>query len=123
MRTFNTCAPHARCLLVRSQLDTDEFALPTNKRNRHNEGLSVMDTDNAGMYRPKTKETRDAFETLLAVIHTQFGEQPQVCVCAHSMYVPSMCFCMCMGKCVLVCMCVHVCEGLRWRVSDARVFA
>uniref|UniRef100_A0A7S3QXY0 RNA helicase n=1 Tax=Dunaliella tertiolecta TaxID=3047 RepID=A0A7S3QXY0_DUNTE len=59
------------------QLDADEFALPTSKRNRHMEGLSVMDTDNAGMYRPKTKETRDAFETLLAVIHTQFGEQPQ----------------------------------------------
>lgn len=72
-------------------MDADEFALPTSKRNRHNEGLSVMDTDNAGMYRPKTKETRDAFETLLAVIHTQFGEQPQVCVvvcvavCALSM--------------------------------------
>lgn len=48
-----------------------------------------MDTDNVSMYRPKTKETRDAFETLLAVIHTQFGEQPQVCflllsVCKHA---------------------------------------
>ena len=59
------------------QLD-DDLALPANKRHRQ-EGLSVMDVDNAGMYRPKTRETREAYEALLAVIHHQFGDQPQVC--------------------------------------------
>lgn len=31
-----------------------------------------------GMYRPRTKETREAYEALLAIIHSLFGEQPQV---------------------------------------------
>ena len=43
-------------------------------------GVSVLDLDTAGFYRPKTKETREAYEALLAVIHGQFGEQPQVCL-------------------------------------------
>jgi pre-mRNA-splicing helicase BRR2 len=29
-----------------------------------------------GLYRPKTKETREAYELLLALIHQQFGDQP-----------------------------------------------
>jgi hypothetical protein len=41
-----------------------------------------MDIDQAGVYRPKTKQTRDAYEALLSVIHQQFGEQPQVCTVA-----------------------------------------
>ena len=31
-----------------------------------------------GLYRPRTKETREAYEALLAIIHSLFGEQPQV---------------------------------------------
>ncbi len=35
-------------------------------------------TPQGGLYRPRTKETREAYEALLAIIHTLFGEQPQV---------------------------------------------
>ncbi len=38
----------------------------------------MMDVDAGYMYRPKTRETREAYEALLAVIQQQFGEQPQV---------------------------------------------
>lgn len=31
----------------------------------------------AGFYRPRTKETRAAYEALLNTIHQQFGDQPQ----------------------------------------------
>ena len=33
--------------------------------------------DTAGYYRPKTKETRDAYEAMLSVIRGLFGDQPQ----------------------------------------------
>ena len=39
-------------------------------------GMSVLDIDTAGMYRPRTKETREAYEALLSVIREQFGDQP-----------------------------------------------
>lgn len=39
-------------------------------------GSTVLDLDNAGFYRPRTKETRDAYELMLSIIHTQFGDQP-----------------------------------------------
>lgn len=39
-------------------------------------GVSVMDLDEQGMYRPKTKETRDAYEALLSSMAAVFGEQP-----------------------------------------------
>lgn len=35
-----------------------------------------MDLDEQGMYRPKTKETRDAYEALLSAMASVFGEQP-----------------------------------------------
>ncbi len=38
---------------------------------------SVLDIDTAGYYRPKTKETRDAYEAMLSVIRGLFGDQPQ----------------------------------------------
>lgn len=38
--------------------------------------MSVLDIDTAGLYRPRTKETREAYEALLSVIQTQFGDQP-----------------------------------------------
>ena len=40
-------------------------------------GMSVLDIDTAGLYRPRTKETREAYEALLSVIQGQFGDQPQ----------------------------------------------
>lgn len=39
-------------------------------------GMSVLDIDTAGLYRPRTKETREAYEALLSVIREQFGDQP-----------------------------------------------
>jgi hypothetical protein len=41
-------------------------------------GMSVLDIDTAGLYRPRTKETREAYEALLSVVQGQFGDQPQV---------------------------------------------
>lgn len=38
-------------------------------------GVSVLDIDTAGLYRPRTKETREAYEALLSVIQGQFGDQ------------------------------------------------
>ncbi len=60
------------------QEGVDEFGAPSKRSKAQASGLSVMDVDNASMYRPKTKETREAYEMLLSVIHQQFGEQPQV---------------------------------------------
>ncbi len=40
------------------------------------QGRSVLDVDTAGMYRPVTRETRDAFEALLAFIREQYDDQP-----------------------------------------------
>ena len=40
-------------------------------------GLSVLEIDTAGFYRPKTKETREAYEALLSVISSQFTDTPQ----------------------------------------------
>jgi pre-mRNA-splicing helicase BRR2 len=39
--------------------------------------MSVLDIETAGLYRPRTKETREAYEALLSVIQAQFGDQPQ----------------------------------------------
>ncbi|KAK9818381.1 hypothetical protein WJX72_011703 [[Myrmecia] bisecta] len=47
------------------------------KTRKTGQTTSVMDLDTAGNYRPLTKETRDAYEGLLAVIRRQFGDQPQ----------------------------------------------
>ena len=40
------------------------------------QGQSVLDVDTAGMYRPVTRETRDAFDSLLAFIREQYDDQP-----------------------------------------------
>jgi pre-mRNA-splicing helicase BRR2 len=39
--------------------------------------MSVLDIETAGFYRPRTKETQEAYEALLSVIREQFGDQPQ----------------------------------------------
>lgn len=36
----------------------------------------MLDLDAAGSYRPATKETRAAYETLLDLVRSQFGDQP-----------------------------------------------
>ena len=40
------------------------------------QGRSVLEVDTAGLYRPVTRETRDAFEALLAFIRERFDDQP-----------------------------------------------
>lgn len=36
----------------------------------------MLELDAAGSYRPATRETRAAYEALLAVVQAQFGDQP-----------------------------------------------
>lgn len=47
------------------------------KRQRISQDSSVLSIVDDGMYRPKTKETRAAYEALLSLIQQQFGDQPQ----------------------------------------------
>ncbi|KAI5074534.1 hypothetical protein GOP47_0010495 [Adiantum capillus-veneris] len=47
------------------------------KRQRIFQDSSVLTIVDDGMYRPKTKETRAAYEALLSLIQHQFGDQPQ----------------------------------------------
>jgi pre-mRNA-splicing helicase BRR2 len=51
------------------------------KRTKHGAGLSVLDMETAGLYRPKTKETRAAYETLLSSIRSMFGDAPHDVLC------------------------------------------
>jgi len=39
-------------------------------------GGSVLELDSEGVYQPKTRETRAAYETLLSIVRGQFGDQP-----------------------------------------------
>ena len=43
----------------------------------------VWDLKNCSFYRPRTKETREAYESLLSVISQQFGDQPQDVLHGH----------------------------------------
>jgi len=47
------------------------------KRQRASQEESVLSIVDDGMYRPRTKETRAAYEALLSTIQQQFGDQPQ----------------------------------------------
>lgn len=47
------------------------------KSRRTQYGTSVLDLDTAGSYRPKTRETRAAYETLLSFLLSQLGDLPQ----------------------------------------------
>ncbi|KAJ7515579.1 hypothetical protein O6H91_22G019200 [Diphasiastrum complanatum] len=49
----------------------------SSKRHRGAQEESVLSIQDEGMYRPKTKETRAAYEALLSTIQQQFGDQPQ----------------------------------------------
>ena len=39
--------------------------------------VGVLDLNAGGGYRPRTRETRAAYEALLSTIQSQFGDQPQ----------------------------------------------
>jgi hypothetical protein len=53
-----------------------EYGLPAKSRKAGGGGLSVLDLDTAGSYRPRTKETRAAYEALLNTISGIFPDQP-----------------------------------------------
>ena len=36
----------------------------------------MLELDQEGVYQPKTRETRAAYETLLSIVRGQFGDQP-----------------------------------------------
>ena len=41
-----------------------------------NTGMTVLEVEAQGMYRPKTRETRAAYEALLSFIQAKVGDQP-----------------------------------------------
>eukprot|EP00889_Picochlorum_renovo_P000055 jgi/Picre1/27085/NNA_000055.t1 len=51
------------------------------KRARPGTAMSVLDMETAGLYRPKTKETKAAYESLLSSIRSQFGDAPHDVLC------------------------------------------
>ncbi|KAM7481884.1 hypothetical protein LguiB_006467 [Lonicera macranthoides] len=57
----------------REQLDSEP--MPKSKRRRLQEE-SVLSSTDEGVYQPKTKETRAAYEAMLSVIQQQLGGQP-----------------------------------------------
>mmetsp|Transcript_3106 Transcript_3106/g.7162 ORF Transcript_3106/g.7162 Transcript_3106/m.7162 type:complete len:2217 (+) Transcript_3106:149-6799(+) len=62
----------------KDQDDLDALqAKRSRKRTGAGGGSSVMTADADGSYRPKTRETRAAYEALLGMIQGQFGDQPQ----------------------------------------------
>ena len=58
------------------QDDLDAYAAKR-KKGRAASGASVLTAEADGSYRPKTRETRAAYEALLGMIQQQFGDQPQ----------------------------------------------
>ena len=58
------------------QDDLDAYAAKR-KKGRAASGASVLTAEADGSYRPKTRETRAAYEALLGMIQGQFGDQPQ----------------------------------------------
>lgn len=49
---------------------------PTKRRKNRLQEVSVLNTTEEGVYQPKTKETRAAYEAMLSVIQQQLGGQP-----------------------------------------------
>ena len=47
------------------------------KRRRSALGMSVLEIETASFYKPRTKESREAYESILSVIHGQFEDVPQ----------------------------------------------
>ncbi|EFJ32423.1 hypothetical protein SELMODRAFT_144158 [Selaginella moellendorffii] len=55
----------------------DDVLRRPSKRSKGSQEESVLSLQEEGTYRPKTKETRAAYEALLSTIQQQFGDQPQ----------------------------------------------
>lgn len=51
------------------------------KMKKSSKNISVLDVDTFGFYRPRTRQTRQAYEALLAIIQREFGDQPQNVIC------------------------------------------
>lgn len=47
------------------------------KRQKNVPGVSILDIETSGFYKPRTKESREAYETMLSVIQGQFEGVPQ----------------------------------------------
>ena len=58
-------------------MDQDDLDAYAAKRKKAAVGASVLTADADGSYRPKTRETRSAYEALLGMIQGSFGDQPQ----------------------------------------------
>jgi len=58
----------------RSKEHGDDFDLPSRKK--RGALTSVLNLESDGLYRPKTRETREAYEALLSTIQGLFGDQP-----------------------------------------------
>ncbi|KAL8109951.1 DExH-box ATP-dependent RNA helicase DExH12-like [Apium graveolens] len=54
----------------------DGEAVPRQSKRRRLQEESVLTTTDEGMYQPKTKETRAAYEAMLSIIQQQLGGQP-----------------------------------------------
>ena len=57
--------------------EVDDMGPPAKAR-KTAQAASVLELDQVNFYRPRTQETRAAYEALLSVIRQQFGDQPQV---------------------------------------------
>ncbi|XP_027343786.1 DExH-box ATP-dependent RNA helicase DExH12 [Abrus precatorius] len=58
----------------KKERDHDAVSVPSKRRRVQKD--SVLSTSDDGVYQPKTKETRAAYEALLSVIQNQLGGQP-----------------------------------------------
>ncbi|KAK7324395.1 hypothetical protein VNO77_27931 [Canavalia gladiata] len=58
----------------KKERDPDAISVPSKRRRIQQD--SVLNTSDDGVYQPKTKETRAAYEALLSVIQHQLGGQP-----------------------------------------------
>lgn len=56
--------------------DTGDASDMPKRRRAGGAASSVLDIDTAGQYRPRTAETRQAYEALLSVVRSAFGDQP-----------------------------------------------
>lgn len=59
---------------VHADIEGDLMQRRTKKSRR---GVTVLDVDTFGFYRPKTRQTRDAYEALLSMLGKIFGDQPE----------------------------------------------
>eukprot|EP00210_Caulerpa_lentillifera_P005576 g5333.t1 len=61
----------------REENETEVDIDGSSRRSKKASGVSVLDVETFGFYRPRTRPTRDAYEALLNVIKKVFGDQPE----------------------------------------------